>query len=95
MTTAMFGENDILAGGTDQCMIIVGDTKKTVISNNIKTQKSTRISPMKTARSGCRAVVMETLSLVVMGEKAGERKIILKTQWKYLTKKPLHAIISL
>ena len=65
MATAKFGENVILAGG--KCKSCY-EYKNTVISYNIKTQKSTELPPMKNKRSECRAIV-EGNSLVVMGGK--------------------------
>ena len=65
MATVKYGENAILAGGSDRYDCRYG-YKNTVISYNIKTQKSTELPPMKTARSECCAVV-DGNSLVVMG----------------------------
>ena len=65
MATAKYGENVILAGGSDRYDCRYG-YKNTVISYNIKTQKSTELPPMKTAHSECCAIV-DGNSLVVMG----------------------------
>ena len=62
MATATFGENVILAGGSNTTT----QNKNTVISYNIKTQKSTELPPMKVHRSECCAVV-DGNTLVVMG----------------------------
>ena len=72
MANVKYGENVILAGGSDRYDYRWG-YKKTVISYNIKPQKSTELSPMKTARSGCRAVA-DGNSLMVMGGKTGGKK---------------------
>ena len=65
MATGKYGENVILAGGTSQYNFF-GGGKNTVISYNIKTQKSTELPSMKNSRCECRAVV-DGNSLVVMG----------------------------
>ena len=72
MATVKYGENAILAGGSDRYDCRYG-YKNTVISYNIKTQKSTELPPMKTARSECCAIV-DGNSLVVMGGKIGGKK---------------------
>ena len=64
MATGKYGENVILAGGSDKYSS--GNIKNTVISYNIETQKSTELPPMKNNRCECRAVV-DGNSLVVMG----------------------------
>ena len=66
MATAKYGDNIVLAGGSDPNGYL--EHKNTVISYNIKTQKSTELPPMKNKRSECRAVV-DGNSLVVMGGK--------------------------
>ena len=65
MATVKYGENVILAGGTSRYSSSA-HVKNTVISYNIKTQKSTELPPMKNSRFQCRAVV-DGNSLVVMG----------------------------
>ena len=64
MATAKYGDNIVLAGGSDPNGYC--EHNNTVISYNIKTQKSTELPPMKNKRSHCRAVV-DGNSLVVMG----------------------------
>ncbi|CAB3990981.1 kelch domain-containing 8B-like isoform X2 [Paramuricea clavata] len=64
MATVNFGENVVLVGGSDQFYFV--DAKSTVVSYNIKTQKSAMLPPMKHTRSQCCAVV-DGNSLVVMG----------------------------
>ena len=64
MATVNFGENVVLAGGSDQ--FYFADVKSTVVSYDIKTQKSAMLPPMKHTRSQCCAVV-DGNSLVVMG----------------------------
>jgi N-acetylneuraminic acid mutarotase len=68
MATVKFGENVVLAGGSDSWCYL--DVKKTVVSYNIERQKSAMLPPMKDIRSQCCAVV-DGNSLVVMG---GTRK---------------------
>ena len=63
MATVKCGENVFLAGGQDGLT-----SRKTVLSYNIETQKSTELSPMKNYRSECCAIV-DGNSLVVMGGK--------------------------
>ena len=72
MATVKYGENVVLAGGSNQ--YVYGESKNTVISYNITTQKSIELPPMKTARSECCAIV-DGNSLVVMGGKSGEYSI--------------------
>ena len=67
MATVKFGENVILAGGSNQYGY--GRSKNTVISYNISTQKSTELPPINTARSECCAIVDGNF-LVVMGGKS-------------------------
>jgi N-acetylneuraminic acid mutarotase len=62
MATVKYGENVILAGGSNE----MGNVKTTVVSYNIETQKSTMLPPMKQSRSQCCAVV-DGNSIVVMG----------------------------
>ncbi|CAB3990982.1 E3 ubiquitin- ligase NRDP1 isoform X2 [Paramuricea clavata] len=64
MATVKLEENVILVGGSN--VSVLGNVKKTVISYNIETQKSTKLPPMKHNRSTCCAVV-DGNSLVVMG----------------------------
>ena len=66
MATAKYGDSIVLAGGSDPNGYL--EHKNTVISYNIKTQKSTELPPMKNKRSECRAVV-DGNSMVVMGGK--------------------------
>ena len=65
MATVKNGENVILAGGSSRYGFS-SNSKNTVISYNIKTQKSTELPKMKKKRSECCAVV-DGNSLVVMG----------------------------
>ena len=65
MATVKYGENVILAGGTGKYGSS-SESKNTVISYNIETQKSTELPPMKNDRSECCAIV-DGNSLVVMG----------------------------
>ena len=65
MATVKYGENVILAGGSNQYRSH-RESKNTVISYNIKTQKSTKLPSMKCYRSECCAIV-DGNSLVVMG----------------------------
>ena len=65
MATAKYGDSIVLAGGSNSNVWEL-EHKNTVISYNIKTQKSTELPPMKNKRSECRAVV-DGNSLVVMG----------------------------
>jgi N-acetylneuraminic acid mutarotase len=64
MATVKFGENVVLSGGSDKFYYV--DVKSTVVSYDIKTQKSAMLPPMKHTRSQCCAVV-DGNSLVVMG----------------------------
>ena len=72
MATVKYGENVVLVGGCSQYGSYRG-SKNTVISYNIKIQKCTQLTPMKTARFECCAVV-DGNSLVVMGGKDGGNK---------------------
>ena len=67
MATVKYGENVVLAGGSGKYGSY-RESKNTVISYNIKTQKSTELLAMTTARSECCAVV-DGNSVVVMGGK--------------------------
>ena len=90
MATVKYGENVVLAGGTG----LYGSSicsKKTVISYNIETQKSTELPPMKNYRSECCAVV-DGNSLVVMGgrdkndyQKSVEVFDFKTSKWSYLS----------
>ncbi|CAB3990979.1 kelch 5 [Paramuricea clavata] len=64
MATVKCGENVILAGGSNEPILV--NAKKTVVSYNTETQKSTMLPPMKHGRFECCAVV-DGHSIVVMG----------------------------
>ena len=64
MATVKYGENVVLAGGSDSLYYL--DVKNTVVSYNIETQQSIKLPPMKHSRSECCAVV-DGNSVVVMG----------------------------
>ena len=64
MATVKYENTAILAGGRDSAFL--GKTKKTVVSYDMETQKSSMLPPMKEERSECCAVV-DGNSLVVMG----------------------------
>ena len=64
MATVKYGENVILAGGSNRRYC--SNDKNTVVSYNVETEESTELPPMKHSRSECCAVV-DGNSLVVMG----------------------------
>ena len=68
MATVKYGENVILVGDPDP--FDYRDSKNTVISYNIETQKSTELPAMGDVRSECCAIV-DGNSLVVMGGNKG------------------------